>query len=162
DRAVPAVAFNPAVNFAAETSPDSVAVGDFNGDGHPDLAVANTVFDPVHPALSVSNISVLLGTGSGTFAAAVTDPATGHGVRAVAVGDFNRDGHPDLAVTHDFLGVSVLLGTGSGTFAAAVAYDFGDDYLASVAVGDFNRDGNPDLAVVTSSQFGSVILLLGD
>lgn len=72
-------------------------LGDVNGDGHVDLAVANNSSD---------NVSVLLGNGDGTFndsAFAVSSPDS------VAVGDFNGDGHPDLAVTNG--GVSVRLNT---------------------------------------------------
>jgi hypothetical protein len=82
-----------------------VAVGDFNGDGKADLAVAN---------YSDHSVSVLLGNGDGTFQTHV-DYATGSGPDSVAVGDFNGDGKADLAVTNDYA-VSVLLGNGDGTF----------------------------------------------
>src|SRR5215471_13038911 len=74
--------------FNVGTDPQSVAVGDFNGDGHPDMAVAN---------FSTNNVSVLLGNGDGTFRAAV-NYATGHSPLSVAVGDFNGDGRLDLVV----------------------------------------------------------------
>ena len=70
--------------------PYSVAVGDFNGDGQPDLAVANYFSD---------NVSVLLGNGDGTFQAAVNF-AAGTSSCSVAVGDFNGDGKADLAVAN--------------------------------------------------------------
>ena len=54
--------FAPAANYGADGRPYGVAVGDFNGDGKPDLATAN---------LSSGNVSVLLNTGTGSFAAAV-------------------------------------------------------------------------------------------
>ena len=93
--------------------PRSVAVGDFNRDGKPDLATAN------HDS---NNVSILLGNGSGTFAAAVNPIAVGtNGPASVAVGDFNRDGKPDLAMANSVSNnVSILLGNGNGTFAAAV------------------------------------------
>jgi hypothetical protein len=75
-----------------------VAVGDFNGDGVLDLAVAN-VF---------SNVSVLLGNGDGTFQAAQNFGAGG-GPFSVAVGDFNGDGVLDLAVANRGSNVSVLI-----------------------------------------------------
>ncbi len=149
--------FRNAVSYAAGPSPDSVAVGDFNGDGIPDLAVANDV-------ISSGTVSVLLGTGDGTFQDAVSYPA-GPSPTAVAVGDFNGDGIQDLAVADlgdgGNKGVSVLLGTGDGsfqpprTFATATSF-FGQ----AVAVGDFNGDGVPDLAVTDSSN-NSVNVLLG-
>src|SRR5262245_51638212 len=62
DRSLPAVTFSPAVNYATGITPESVAVGDFNGDGKQDLAVANQ---------NSANVSVLLGKGDGTFNTAV-------------------------------------------------------------------------------------------
>ncbi|PYM09613.1 MAG: hypothetical protein DME18_17675, partial [Verrucomicrobia bacterium] len=80
--------------------PNSVAVGDFNGDRKPDLAVAN---------ISSGTVSVLLNSGDGTFQTAVNYNA-GNQPRSVAVGDFSGDGKPDLAVVSEG-GVSVLLNT---------------------------------------------------
>jgi len=138
--------------FAVSGVPYSVAVGDFNRDSIPDLAVANN---------SSSNaVSVLLGNGSGGFGTAV-NYTVGSGPFSVAVGDFNRDGYADLAVAN--LGsntVSVLFGNGSGGFGTAVNYTVGSGPI-SVAVGDFNRDGNPDLAVANSNS-NTVSVLLGN
>ena len=70
-------------------------------------------------------MSVLLGNGDGTFQAAVNYPA-GLNPFSVAVGDFNGDGKPDLAVAnYGSNTVSVLLGNGDGTFQAAMSYDSG-------------------------------------
>jgi hypothetical protein len=84
----------------------SVAVGDLNGDGNPDLAAGNVN----------STVSVLLGNGDGTFGAK-TDFGTGGGPNSVAIADLNADGKPDLAVANSgaFNTVSVLLGNGDGT-----------------------------------------------
>ena len=102
DRALPAVTFGPAVSYGTGDTPVSVAVADFNGDGTPDLAVANVYG---------TTVSVLLGNGDGTFQRAA-DFAVGDYPASVAVGDFNRDGTPDL-VTADARSndVSVLLNT---------------------------------------------------
>jgi uncharacterized protein with LGFP repeats len=82
------------LDFAQQTfstgSPQAVAVGDFNGDQKPDLAVANS---------GDNNVSVLLGDGKGGFAAAANFPA-GNRPTSVAVGDFNGDQKPDLAVAN--------------------------------------------------------------
>ena len=80
--------FRTAVNYGVGTSPGSMAVGDFNGDGKLDLAVGN---------YGSSNVSVLLGNGGGTFQAALNFDA-GFEPFSIAVGDFNGDGRPDLAV----------------------------------------------------------------
>ena len=146
-----AMPFNAAVNYAVGTNPRSVAVGDFNRDGNPDLAVAN---------YNSNDVSILLGNGLGAFAPKV-DYTAGTNPVSVAVGDFNRDGNPDLAVanyTSD--NVSILLGNGLGAFAPAVNYTTGTNPV-SVAVGDFNRDGNPDLAVANNDS-DNVSILLGN
>src|SRR5438445_16436 len=91
-------------NFAVQLYPSSVGVGDFNGDGKQDLAVADQ---------GSGNVSVLLGNGRGSFGAATSFGAH-TSPRTVAVGDFNRDGKQDLAIANSGSGdVSVLLGTGS-------------------------------------------------
>ena len=131
--------FTGPTNFAAAlaaTGPVSVAVGDFNGDSHPDLGVAN----------EGGYVSILLGDGSGSFTGP-TDFAGGTDPVSVAVGDFNGDFHPDLAVANlDSNGVSILLGDGSGGFTGAGEFAVGL-FPVSVAVGDFQGDFHPDLAV---------------
>ena len=105
---------SPAVLYpvgAVGSGPNSVAVGDFNGDGVEDLVTADS--DPSD--LSV-NVSVLLGNGDGTFQNAVNF-AAGFGPHAVAVGDFNGDGLEDLATANSGNSkISVLLGNGDGYF----------------------------------------------
>src|SRR5437867_8353340 len=97
-------------DFPVGSDSITVAVGDFNGDGVPDLVVANE---------GSNNVAVLLGNGDGTFRAARFFPV-GSSPVSVAVGDFNGDGSLDLAVTNvDPNDGSVLLGNGDGTFPAA-------------------------------------------
>src|SRR5436309_7375319 len=142
-------------DFAVGLHPRSVATGDFNGDGVPDLAVASQFWCcPVKPG----TFSVLLGNGDGTFRAA-TIFASGSSPRAVALGDFNADGKLDLAVA-DGMGsaVWVLLGNGDGTFQTAVTYAAGGSPYA-VVVGDFNADSKLDLVVAVGSAGVSVLLV---
>jgi len=95
------------MNFPAGDDPSSVAVGDFNGDGKPDLAVANGFSN---------NVSVLEGNGNGTFQTAV-NYAVGSEPNSVAIEDFNGDGIPDLVVANTASNnVSVLIGNGNETF----------------------------------------------
>ena len=68
-----------------------MAVGDFNGDGKLDLAVAN---------YSSNTVGMLLGNGAGGFAAATTFSSGGTNPVSLAVGDFNGDGKLDLAVAN--------------------------------------------------------------
>jgi len=138
----------------------SVALGDFNGDGKLDIAVANYYADSTGTS---SNVSVLLNNGDGTFAAPVSAAIAGIYLPAVAVGDFNGDGKLDLAVSTECQTnsncsnsvVSVLLGNGDGTFLTAQSYSSGGLYAYSVVVADFNSDGKPDLAVVSQCETGN-------
>ena len=147
--AVLSVSFGPETTYEAGTKPESVAVGDFNGDGTPDLAVTN-FWD--------HNISVLLGNGSGGFGTQTTYGVGNH-PRSLKVGDFNRDGTPDLA-NISFNNVSVLLGDGSGGFGPETTFE-GGNQPDSLAVGDLNGDGSLDLAV-TNQNVNNISVLLGD
>ncbi|MCZ8362164.1 MAG: FG-GAP-like repeat-containing protein, partial [Microcystis sp. LE19-251.1A] len=144
------MAFGTPTNFTVGSSPISVTVGDFNGDGKSDLATAN---------VGSNNVSVLLGTGTGSFGPA-TNFSVGGGPFSVTVGDFNGDGKSDLAVANfSSQKVSVLLGTGTGSFGLATNFTVGSSPY-SVTVGDFNGDGKSDLAVANFNS-GNVSVLLG-
>jgi hypothetical protein len=130
----------------------SVAVGDFDRDGDPDLAVAN---------FNLGRVLVLLGGAGGSFSGATrAGNYSGSDPMSVAVGDFNGDGDPDLAVGDMSPGeVLVLLGTTGGSFSGPTTLTV-DSGVSSVAVGDFDRDGDPDLAVA-NFNLGRVLVLLG-
>jgi hypothetical protein len=137
---------------AAGTQPQSVATGDFNGDGIPDLAVVN---------YGSNSISIFLGKGDGTFTAA-NSLTTGSGPAAIVAGDFNRDGHLDLAVTlGNSAGVTIFLGNGDGTFTVSNASAPTGLQPAGMALGDFNGDGLLDLAVANDGS-STVTILLGN
>jgi hypothetical protein len=151
--------FRAPKSFATGPNPASVAVSDFNGDGKLDLATVDPGSSPL-PLDRVSNISVLLGKGDGTFLGAATF-AAGSGPESAAVGDFNRDGFKDLVVTNASSNtISVLLGNGNGTFLGPQSFAAGT-HPGSVAVGDFNGDGKLDL-VVANSGTNTVSVLLGN
>ena len=151
--------FQPALSVAAGKNPFSIAVRDFNGDGHADLVVANNGINPAGGWLA-GTVSVLLGNGDGTFQEHL-DYATGAGPDSVAVGDFNGDHVLDLAVAARSENVvSVLLGKGDGTFQLRVDYAAGDPW--AVAVADFNQDGKADLAVAGRFSDGIVGILKGN
>jgi FG-GAP-like repeat len=141
--------------YAAGNAPNQIVTGDFNLDTKPDLAVAND---------QSSNVTILLGDGTGAFVPAPGSPVTvGSHPESVAVGDYNNDGRPDFA-TANFIGgnVSVFLGDGAGGFTQAanspIAVSGGPFY---VATGDFDADGLADLAIanISSTPVGVVILV---
>jgi hypothetical protein len=121
------------------------------------------------------NLSVLLGTGNGTFQPAQDTFTGGSNPLAVAVGDFNADGKMDLAVTGYTPGyysgyysytprtsdVTVLLGHGDGTFAASSHHNLFGDYVPSIATEDLNGDGKVDLAWADQSA-SAVGVMLGN
>ena len=146
--------FMPAVAYGSEGIADlSVAVADVNGDGIPDLLVANYLSNNN----SDGSVGVLLGNGDGTFQPAITYATGGVGAVSVAVADVNRDGKPDLIVANACdndcsgsgeRGVGVLLGNGDGSFRAALTYPSGGSFIQSVSVADVDGDGIPDLLVL--------------
>jgi hypothetical protein len=137
--------FFPGTSTTAGTSPAAIVVGDFNGDGKADLAIANSGDD---------NVTILLGNGSGGFTAAES-PATGRNPMSIALGDFNGDGIVDLAVTNSGANsVTVLLGKGDGTFTAEPPLTTGSTPI-SLATGKFNGEDVSDVAVANNDP-GSV------
>ncbi len=102
-------------------------------------------------------ISVLLGNGDGTFQGQV-EYSPGFEAGYVQVGDFNRDGKLDIAVS-SWQGnmVSILLGNGDGTFKPPMIYSSGA-CDGPLAVGDLNHDGKLDLAIAG----GEICVMLGN
>src|SRR5207248_582797 len=135
--------------------PWSVTVGDFNGDGELDLAVAN---------FNSNTISVLLNTPVFQSFAPQTTFGAGNNPRSVAIGDFNGDGKLDLAIANSNSStLSVLLNTTAASattpsFAAQTTFSAGTKPYA-VAVGDFNGDGLLDLAIANEGSNTVSVLL---
>jgi hypothetical protein len=143
--------FTAKPDVAFDASPFNVAVADFNGDGHLDLAAANPF---------KNTVGIRLGDGAGSFTGSL-DVAVGNGPSFLALGDFNGDGKLDFGVTNsDGTTVSIRLGNGAGSFTSKPDVAVGMN-PAPVAVADFNGDGKLDFAV---ANIGSnlVSIRLGD
>lgn len=153
---------------------NSVAIADVNGDGRPDLIVANECAEgnDVYCTSDGGTVSVLLGNGDGTFQAPQSYNSGGQGGNSIVVSDLNMDGKLDVLVVHGG-NLSVLFGNGDGTFQPAYSFASGEDSTISVAVADVNGDGKPDLVVANqcplgmpclfdAAPSGSVSVLLGN
>ena len=147
---IDSASFADKVDYATGVGPSSVAVADFNGDGQPDLAVADA---------ESNAISIFLGNSNGTFATEVSyNTGAVSAPISIIAADFNGDSKPDLAVVNGGSNnVSILLNTGNGTFATdghiAIKADYATgSFPVSVIAADFNGDGKADLAVANSDS----------
>ena len=152
--------FSSHVDYWAGNGPGLMVAADFNGDSKIDLAVP----DYGWANRADQKVTVLLGNGDGTLRSHAVYQ-TGDTPVAVAAGDFNNDGHPDLVLANSLDGtVSVLLGNGDGTYQGQTTYGVGNNPSA-VGVGDFDGDGNLDVAVANEGTLvapeNTVSILLG-
>jgi hypothetical protein len=139
--------------FGVGSYPQGLAVGDFNGDGIADLAIA---------ASSSYQVTVLLGNGTGGFTAASGSPIAVNYPTAVAVADFNGDGIADIAVAEGQDNVvAVFLGNGQGGFTSAGSPTPVGNVPWAMVTADFNGDGKADLAVI-NYEGSNVTVLLGN
>jgi hypothetical protein len=160
------------VNTTSVTNPEPVAlaIGDFNGDGLPDLATADYAASPCAEGITgCGAVSILLNTATspGTFGTASTFP-TGTTALSIAAGDLNGDGFLDLAVGNSSAGidsVSTLLGNGDGTFQPHLEHATGFNpalgaIAEGVALGDFTGTGGPLDVVAADYSFNTVDVFL--
>jgi hypothetical protein len=151
----------PGVDYSYTEGYDiaGVAVADFNGDGKLDIAAT-------YSPCCGGQVQILNGNGDGTFTVGSSylvgnDTCAGQ----VVVGDFNKDGHPDLAVANNYCdatysNVGVLLNDGTGNFNAVVNYSLNtSDGVFTLATGDLNGDGYPDLIVPGTDDYDYYVFL---
>jgi len=148
--------FDPRIDFDAGSNPWSVALGDIDGDGKPDLAVTNVSSGTVSVFRNTSTLGSLT---TGSFALRV-DFATGAGPMSdVTLGDIDGDGKPDLAVANYGDGkVSIFRNTStsgsvnSGSFSTKVDFITGSE-PSDIIIGDIDGDDKQDLVTVNRSSF---------
>ena len=155
--------------FGFPQPPTSLVIADFNGDGKPDVAVANWGYE------NTGSLAIMLGNGDGTLQSAsfpaqftLIAPAS-----SIAAEDLNGDGKLDLALTYGASGYTspsysayfIFLGNGDGTFQDPIGSTLGDQSIlsppvnpTSIQIADFNGDGIADLAMIGS---GNPMILLG-
>jgi VCBS repeat protein/HYDIN/CFA65/VesB family protein/ASPM-SPD-2-Hydin domain-containing protein len=140
--------FNPEVLFGVADTPQSLAVGDFNGDGRLDWMASTGQIN----SANMGSVTIALGRGDGTFLATEAYVA-GQSPAWAAVADFNKDGKLDVLVPNPPGGsqnISIFLGNGDGTLQPAVNIPFPALSPSFVVTGDFNNDGNPDFVVFSN------------
>jgi len=148
------ISYAPKVDFTIEAGSWSVSVGDLDGDGKVDLAVANETSNMVSVFRNTSTMA-----GSISFAPKV-DYATGLNPQSLSIGDLDGDGRADLAVGNQGSPtVSVFRNTGTspGTISYAPKVDYTIASTSSVSIGDLDGDGKADLAVANGSNTVSVL-----
>lgn len=154
----PETVLGEAVLIPAEGGPRDVATGDFNNDGHADLAV--TLY-------SSGEIGLWRGDGKGGFQPAGRFAARGPLPHRVRVADINSDGLADLIVSHVEGMDSVTIWYGEKDFSFPVSQELtlGRDYttteqdIRDMVVDDFNRDNRPDIAVACAASSQVVLFV---
>jgi hypothetical protein len=147
------------VTCPAGAQPQSVKIADVNGDGLPDIIVAD--LGPGTDGKGSAGVSVLLqdATQPCGFKAPVTYATPGQSID-VAVADLNNDNKPDLVVANLLPAgtgsVSVLLQTNAGAFGPATNYPALGQPLG-VAIADLNHDGHPDIAIADGPSAGVLL-----
>ena len=159
--------FQAPVNFPNTTNLDSptVVTTDLNNDGMLDVVVGHAIGCFTAPCVVGRTISVLLGNGEGTFQP-TREVEVGTGISEIAVGDFNRDGHKDLAISGDSSRLYRLYGLGDGRFVQQPTLTLTADSLAvdgsDVDIADFNGDAIQDLVVAIATNGSRTAVLLGN
>lgn len=142
-------------------SSPAIAIGDFNNDGYPDIATADT---------QDNRVLIKLGNGDGSLESLATLPLPiAAGIGGSASADFNGDGKLDVAVTQfnqNSLGItgfiSVLPGNADGTFGSPISTQVPTIGISKLVAGDFNGDGKQDIATSTIPATGGISVVLGN
>lgn len=136
------ISFQPAVTYGgAGTNTRDITSGDFDGDGHPDIAISNT-FNHTY--------CIFKGSSSGTYSNTLNSGALAYQPSPITCADFNNDTKIDLAFADLNNIIYTRVGTGVGTFTTGSSAVSGTNPL-DIVTADFNNDGRPDLATCNSN-----------
>lgn len=147
--------FQSPTSYGFPALPGALALGDMDGDGAVDLVIGMR---------DVKTVNVLLGNGDGTFKTPISSTSAaaenGTGPYSIVVGDFDRDGKIDVALSDEVL--KILKGNGDGTLKApSFAYRLRNT-SADLKSGDFNGDGKLELVSAGVFSSGALQILLGN
>ena len=144
--------FGTLISLGNSPSPNQlVSVGDLNGDGIPDL----TFITPSGIAVAPGKSGITFGNPLTTISGGSTSPYSELPIIPV-IGDFNGDGHIDLAMPVEG-GIEILLGKGDDTFLSTDFYDMGQE-VGAAAVANFSGHSFPDIAVTLPATFPRLLL----
>src|SRR5687767_2516140 len=159
-QSIPVNFYKPKVDFTTGIMPASVAIGDVDGDGKPDMVIANSSSNTI----SVFRNTSTSGSITASSFAAKIDFATGTNPTIVAIGDVDGDGKPDLVVPNRASdNISILRNTSTtgsidaASFAPKVDFVTGVGAL-SATIGDVDGDSKPDI-VVANYNSGTISVL---
>ncbi len=147
--------FQESVSYFPDDCPISTGIGDLDGDGIPDLAVASTgrwdlYFDYYHPGF----ITVYLGQGDGTFESTGEEYMVGDRVYDIAFEKLDNDQHLDMVAINPYMDSGIVFpGNGDGTFKTAAGFEAEHNPMA-IAAGDWENDGDLDLVVANYGNIG--------
>ena len=137
--------FSSVAYYPTVATPSGLTIGDLNGDGKPDLAVA---------LYGNNTVESFLNNGKGMFTASQNPSVVGQNLSSIIAVDFNNDGKADLAVCSNLYAITVLINDGGNSFAIPPSIAAGSEPFR-MATGDFNNDGNTDLAY---TNFGGSVV----
>jgi hypothetical protein len=140
-------------SYPTSTPPIALTAADLNGDGIPDIAIADEAVNNLN-----SNVTVLESS-AGSYVS--TKYPYGHEPRLILAKDMNHDGRLDLITENEFNGtVDIFINKGKGVFRPPIVLSDGALTAASVAVGDLNGDGKLDIVVSDGMIPGNIHVLL--